>query len=215
MIFNIKTPRHSLHWYLHLVYTFEKLNILSKFIVDSKFSTSGGRTRNVIRGLGCLVAPHTSLHHTLKYGHLDRTSDHPAQGVRSRVGHASANRPSQQPIRPSRARVPAEIRFAATNIVQSWIWPLKLKRKDQIQAACLPRTDTSRTLQAHFATVLTNSSAWGPKPSVHRTRKYPTARHSRRSFSRRPARNISFRGEVCFLGYFIYQFCIIRYTNYI
>jgi hypothetical protein len=30
----------------------------------------------------------------------------------------------------------------------------------------------------------------------------------------RPARNLPFREELCFSGYFIYQFCIIQYTNY-
>jgi hypothetical protein len=43
------------------------------------------------------------------------------------------------------------------------------------------------------------------------------ARRSRRSwvFSRGPARSSPFRGEVCFLGYFIYQLGIIKYINYI
>jgi hypothetical protein len=36
-----------------------------------------------------------------------------------------------------------------------------------------------------------------------------------RVFSRRIARNVPFMSEICFLGYFIYQFCIIHYTNYI
>ena len=36
-----------------------------------------------------------------------------------------------------------------------------------------------------------------------------------RVFSLRPARNVPFRSAICFLGYFIYQFCIIHHTNYI
>ena len=38
----------------------------------------------------------------------------------SRAEHASASRPSQQPIRPSRARAPAGLRFATSNNVRSW-----------------------------------------------------------------------------------------------
>ena len=70
-----------------------------------------------------------TLLHTLEYGHLDRTSDHP------RAEHTSASRPAQQPIRPSRARAPAELRSAASNIVQSW---QPASRRQTRRARCPP-----------------------------------------------------------------------------
>jgi hypothetical protein len=54
------------------------------------------------------------------------------------------------------------------------------------------------------------------KPSRHWYKSLNTlARRSRRSFSCRLARNLLFRGKLCLLRYFLYELCIIQYTNYI
>jgi hypothetical protein len=79
----------------------------------TKFST---RVPNVIRGLVALWPTHnTTSHVRVRPFRLHQRPPH--QG-RSRAEHASASRPSQQPIRPSRARAPAELQSAASNTLK-------------------------------------------------------------------------------------------------
>jgi hypothetical protein len=87
--------------------------------------------------LGDLVA-FWSTHNTTSHVRVRsfRSHQRPPHPGRSRAEHASASRPSQQPIRPSRACAPAEFRSAASNTVQSW----QLASQRQTRRARCPPT---------------------------------------------------------------------------
>jgi hypothetical protein len=85
----------------------------------------------------------------LEYGHLDRTSDHPAQGVRA------PSTPRPVALRSNRSDLRALVHEQNSDLLH----PISFK------VGNLPAEDrASRTLPAHSTTVSMNLSAWGSKP---------------------------------------------------